>query len=252
MRNVICILILLSAVYASEQDVADSSYYLERLVNIQKRITEAILNDVLLFEKRIKQNLEVRLNDLRIQTLLNVNNIINLTFENINLSIEEGKKEGKKIDECYDYAKHNLGTKKYNTIAELEICIQNGNVTMGTPLTKLAKNIKAIQALLIELDVIIPNCHSSNFIKMQRCITMNLFMIRSSLKSISNNTKTSVNIVIIAHTNMIRDVKSSTMKLVVDIRIFSTDIIVRTNSCIRNASTDNPKSANNTKLIAIY
>ncbi|XP_070166237.1 uncharacterized protein [Polyergus mexicanus] len=189
MRNVICILVLLSTVYASEQDVTDSSYYLERLVNIQKRITEAMLNGVLLFEKRIKQNLEVRLNDLRIQALLNVNNIIKLTFENVNLSIEEGKKEGKKIDGCYDYAKHNLATKKYNTIAELEICIQNGNATMEIPLTNLAKNIKAIQTLLIELDVIIPNCHSSNFIKMQHCITMNLFMIRSSLKSISNNTK---------------------------------------------------------------
>lgn len=67
--------------------MTDSFYYLERLVNIQKSITEAVLNDVLLFEKQIKQNLEVRLNDLETQALLEVNNIINSTFENINVSV---------------------------------------------------------------------------------------------------------------------------------------------------------------------
>ncbi|KAL6447306.1 hypothetical protein ACFW04_001508 [Cataglyphis niger] len=250
MKNVICIVALLSIVYASEKNM--TFYYLKRLVDIQKSITETVLNNVLLFEKQIKQNLEVRLNDLETQALFEVNNIINSTFENINLSIEEGKKENKKIDECYDYAKHNLETKKYNTIVELEICIQNGNATMEAPLMNLAKNIKAIKTLLIELDVIIPNCHSSNFIKMQHCITMNLFMIKSSLKNISSNIITVTNIAISAHKNMIKDVKNSTMKLVVDIRIFSTDIIVCINSCIRNAPADNPKSTNNTKLIAIY
>lgn len=65
----------------------DPFYYLERLVNIQKSITEAVLNDVLLFEKQIKQNLEDRLNDLGTQALLKVNNIINSTFENINVSV---------------------------------------------------------------------------------------------------------------------------------------------------------------------
>ncbi|XP_072760774.1 uncharacterized protein [Anoplolepis gracilipes] len=244
MRNVICLLILFSTIYTSKQDVIEPLGYLERLVNVQKRFTEAVLNDVLFFKKRIKQNLEVRLNDLKIQALFKVNNIINSTFENINLSIENGKKKGKKIDECYDYAKHNLETKKDNTIIELEMSIQNGNTTMETPLTNLAKNIKAIRTVLTDLNFIIPNCYSSNFIKMQHCVMTNLSLISSSLKNIKNNVINLMNIAITVRMNMIKDVTSVMMKLVVDIRIFSTDIIIRINSCVRNASADNAKSTN--------
>ncbi|KMR04518.1 glucosamine--fructose-6-phosphate aminotransferase [Lasius niger] len=230
MRNVICILALLFAVYASKQDVTEpSSINFEELVNIHKKILEAILNDVLLFEKRIKQNLQVRFNDLRTQALLKVNNIINSAFENVNLSIEEGKKEGKKIDECYDYAKHNLETRKDNTIAALETCVQNGKTTMEAPLMNVANNIKEIKTLLTDLNAIIPKCYSSNHIKMQSCIAMNLVLIRSSLKQINSNAITLVNMTLTAKS-----------------------IIIRTNSCAKNAPVDNLISTNNSKLIAIY
>lgn len=106
-----------------------------------------------------------------------------------------------------------------------------------------------IKTLLTDLNAIIPKCYSSNHIKMQSCIAMNLVLIRSSLKQTNSNAITLVNMTITAYINIIRDVKNSVTKLVLDIRIFSKSIIIRTNSCAKNAPVDNLISTNNSKLI---
>jgi len=72
---------------ALEQDVTDSSNYLERLVNEQKKSIEGILNSLLLFEERLKQNLQIKLDELEADALLDVYSIINATYEYVNVSI---------------------------------------------------------------------------------------------------------------------------------------------------------------------
>jgi len=72
---------------ALEQDVTDSSNYFERLVNEQKKSIEDILTGLLLFEEHLKQNLEIKLDELKADALLDVRSIINATREFINVSI---------------------------------------------------------------------------------------------------------------------------------------------------------------------
>ncbi|XP_029158473.1 uncharacterized protein LOC114930805 [Nylanderia fulva] len=178
---------LLSRIFkTSEQDVTKPLVNFEEWVNIYKKISKLFLRIFHFSKKQIKQILQVKLNDLRTRTLFKVNNILNSTFENIKLSIEKAKKEGKKINECYNYAKHNLETRKDNTIAELETYIQYGNKTMEAPLKNVANNIKVIKTLLTKLNAIIPKCYSSNYIKMQSCIAMNLARTKLSLKDIDS------------------------------------------------------------------
>jgi len=72
---------------ALEQDVTDSSNYFERLVNEQKKSIESILNNLLLLEEHLKQNLEIKLDELKTDALLDVCSIINATHEFVNVSI---------------------------------------------------------------------------------------------------------------------------------------------------------------------
>ncbi|XP_029155734.1 uncharacterized protein LOC114928651 [Nylanderia fulva] len=199
---------LLSRIFkTSEQDVTKPLVNFEEWVNIYKKISKLFLRIFHFSKKQIKQILQVKLNDLRTRTLFKVNNILNSTFENIKLSIEKAKKEGKKINECYNYAKHNLETRKDNTIAELETYIQYGNKTMEAPLKNVANNIKVIKTLLTKLNAIIPKCYSSNYIKMQSCIAMNLARTKLSLKDIDSNAITLINTGATEYINTIREVK---------------------------------------------
>lgn len=59
---------------------------LERLVNIEKIATEGILNRLLLFEERTKQNLEIKFNQLKSDALVDIHRIINEAFTDVNVS----------------------------------------------------------------------------------------------------------------------------------------------------------------------
>jgi len=247
MKNVICILALLCAVNALKQDLIDPSDSLERLVNVQKTATEAILKGLLLFEERTKQNLKTRLNELKTEALVDVHNTINEAFENVNQAINKGKQEGKKTDECYYYARNNLETKNTNAIAELEACIQNGQTTMESPLANVASSIEATEKLLMDLDAIIPNCYSTSFLKMQACVVKNLVLSGATLKRIASNAREVTTTAGVVYAKTIVDVRSCVTTNTADIRTFSTDIVIYTNNCIRNAPEDRPKPSTTTK-----
>jgi len=94
----------------------------------------------------------------------------------------------------------------------------------------------------IDLDAIIPNCHSTSFLKMKFCVIRNLILSKTSLNRIIRNSKE----VKIAATNTyektITDVKSCITKNTVNIYSFITDIIVNTIYCVKNAPKDNPST----------
>ncbi|XP_071581179.1 uncharacterized protein [Temnothorax nylanderi] len=235
MRSIICILALLCTVYALEQNVTDPSRNLERLVKIRKAVTEATFNNILRFERRTKQNLEIELNELKIDALLDIHNTINEAFENVDSSVDKGTEEGKNVDECDDYARNNLETKNTNAIAKLEACIENGYSAMKGPLANVASSIEAVKKLLIDLDAIMPNCYSPSFFKMQACVVEKIDLSRASLDSVSNNAKEVTATAGVTYTKMIVDVRSGITTNAADIRTFSTDIVNYTDNCIRNA-----------------
>lgn len=67
-----------------EQSITDK---LERLVNIEKVATEAVLNGQLLFKERMEQDLELKLNDLKTEASVDIHNAINEALEDVDVSI---------------------------------------------------------------------------------------------------------------------------------------------------------------------
>jgi len=70
----------------SKQDVLDPTRNLERLVNLQKKATEILLQQIVLFEKRTKENYELKIIDTKTETLLQIKDIINEAIEDVNAS----------------------------------------------------------------------------------------------------------------------------------------------------------------------
>ncbi|EZA51408.1 hypothetical protein DMN91_006863 [Ooceraea biroi] len=244
MRNVIWVLALLCLIHVSKQDLLDPTANLERLVNLQKKATEFLLNKLVFLDKQTRQNFELKINDIKADTLLNVNKLINEAFENVNSSIEKGKKEGKNVDECYDYAKTNLETKNENANAELEKCIDTANRTISVPLSNVRKVIEQVKTLMNEIDAVIPTCRgeSSGIIKLQACVMKNLYVHGKSLKGLNADADMIMKNTLFLYARAITDAKSCTTKLISNTRTFGVDIIVRTDNCVRNAPTDNSTS----------
>ncbi|XP_011866297.1 PREDICTED: uncharacterized protein LOC105561160 [Vollenhovia emeryi] len=247
MKSVVCILALLCTAFALEQDVTDPSRTLERLVNLQKTATEAIHNGLVFFEERTTQNLKTKLNELKTEALVDIHNTINEALENVNLSIDKGKQEGKNVNECYSYARNNLETKNTNAIATLDTCIQNGHTAMEGPLANVANSIEAAKKLLNDLDAIIPNCYSTSFLKMQACVVKNLFLTRSTLKRVGANAREVTSTAGIIFAKTIIDARSCTTTNAADTRSFSTDIVIYTDNCVRNAPEGTPEPSSTAK-----
>ncbi|KAL6259927.1 hypothetical protein P5V15_009837 [Pogonomyrmex californicus] len=241
MRKVICILVLLCTVYASKQDVLDPSRNLERLVNVQKTATEVILNSLTFFENQTKKNLEIKLDELKLQALTEIWIYVNGAHTNINEFINKAKEEGKNVEECQDYAKYNLETKNENAKNDVETCIKNGNTAMENPLANVANSIEATKKLLNDLNAIIPNCYSASFIKMQACVMRNLFLTQATLNRISSNANEVTATATVEYTKMIINVRSCLTKITADTNTFTSNVILSTSNCIRNAA-ENPKS----------
>lgn len=70
-----------------EHDVIDPSRNLERLVNIQKIAAQAILDGLMIVEERTKQNLEMKLNELKTEASIEIHKTITDAIENVNVSI---------------------------------------------------------------------------------------------------------------------------------------------------------------------
>lgn len=244
MRNVFCIFALLcTSVYAF--DVTDPSRDLERLVNVQKVVAEALLRSLQFFQQETTQKLEIKLNELKTEALVDIHTTINTAFEQVNLAINKGKEEGKSVNQCEAYARNKLETKNTNAIAGLDTCAQNGHTAMEEPLANVAKSVEAVQKLLIDLDVIVPNCYSPSFIKMRACVVANLYLTRSSLKRIESNAKQVTGTAAVTYAKTIIDVRSCIAINTSDVRTSSTNIIIFTDNCIRNAPKDILKPTTN-------
>lgn len=96
-------------------------------------------------------------------------------------------------------------------------------------------SFQAANALMGDLDAIMPNCYSPSIIKMQTCVLKNLYTSRASLARLDNNAKDVMKTALFAYTTAISDARSCTTKLLANTRTFSVDITVRTSSCVRNA-----------------
>ncbi|XP_018303578.1 uncharacterized protein [Mycetomoellerius zeteki] len=234
-RTVIFILALLCTVYALEQNVTDSSLGFERLVDVEKATTRTILYGLLFFEAQTPQNLEVHLQRIQEKALDNINNTINRALEDVNLSLQKGKEEGKNVGTCYHYAENNLESKRTNAIVGLDICIQNGRTAMKGPLANVVSSIQAAEKLLNDLNAIIPNCNSTSFLKKQACVLKNLSLTRESLKSVAKNSMEVVTITTGIYMKTLVNVKSCIVKNIAETYTFSMNIVRYTNNCINNA-----------------
>ncbi|XP_025074450.1 uncharacterized protein LOC105428995 [Pogonomyrmex barbatus] len=230
MRKVICILALLCTVYASKQDVLDPSRNLERLVNVQKIAAEVILNSLTLFENQTKTNLEIKLDELKLQALTEIWIYINGAHTNINEFINKAKEEGKNVEECQDYAKYNLETKNENAKNDVETCIKNGNTAMENPLANVANSIEVIIIILMKSRA-----------STQSCVMRNLYLTQATLNRISSNANGVTATATVEYTKMIINVRSCLTKITADTNTFTSNVILSTSNCIRNA-VENPKS----------
>jgi len=203
-------------------------------VNIQKTATETILNDLSLFEEQTKQNLKMKLDELKTIALLDIWFINGDAVRDVNSLIKKGREEGKKVDECYNYATNNLETNNQNDITGVETCVQNGYTAMEAPLANVASSIEAANKLVFDLDAIIPNCNSASFLKMQACVVKNLFLTGLRLKRISNNAKEVMTTATVTYGKTIIDVRSCTTKIIADARTSSMNIVIQTDNCITN------------------
>lgn len=213
---------------------------LERLVNIEKVATKAVLDGLLLLEEQTTQKLEIKLNELKTEAALEVHNSITDALKDVNLSINKGREEGKNVDECYYSARNNLETKNTNANAELDTCVDNGRTAMEGPLANVATSIEAAEKLLTDLDAIIPNCYSRNFLKMQACVMKDLYLSRATLKRITGNAKEVGAAVAAAYGKMIITVRSCITKTTADVRTSSTNVVISTETCVRNAAENKP------------
>jgi len=64
----------------------DPTRNLERLVNVQKKATEILLRQIALFEKQTKQNYELKMIDIKTDTLLQITDILKEAIEDVNVS----------------------------------------------------------------------------------------------------------------------------------------------------------------------
>lgn len=67
--------------------MTDPSRNLERLVNVQRIAAKAILDGLLIVQERTKQNLEMKLNELKSEASIEIHKTINEALENVNVSI---------------------------------------------------------------------------------------------------------------------------------------------------------------------
>lgn len=65
----------------------DPSKNLERLVNVQRIAAKAVLDGLVLVEERTKQNLEIKLNELKTEASLDIHKTIDEAHENIFVNI---------------------------------------------------------------------------------------------------------------------------------------------------------------------
>lgn len=83
---------------------------------------------------------------------------------------------------------------------------------------------------------------------MKLCVVKNLVLSKLLLNSISNNAKQVIGAAEVIHTKTIIDVSSCITTNAVNFRTFSTDIVVYTDNCIKNAPGDIPKQSTTVKL----
>ena len=227
----LCFLAAICAMQASAYNPLDQ---LKAAVDTSKRNVESIVSDL----KRTKTNLAMttnsKLSNLRSQSIVNINNIVNPALTEIRASVDAAKAEGKDVEHCYTTAQDSLRSISSTAYSGVQTCETTGNSQLQQKLAPLDTAMATGQAYLTQLNSVFLDCYQSNILQMQTCIAIKLGQINQSIRSYQSE----VNTLKLNAQRGVNDVTnaafSCNMEPVSTARSATTDVRIATNRCIKN------------------
>ena len=176
----LCFLAAACAMQASAHDTLDKS---KAEVDISKRNVGLTIANLGYTKGNLIRSVNQNLVTLRIRSMSEIDNTVNLALDKVRASVDAAKAKGKDIEHCYTTAEATLHSILEAAISGFQTCETNGRSQLPKTFAPFDKAMATGQAYMPQLDSIIPECNQLSTTKIQTCVTEKLTKINESIKT---------------------------------------------------------------------
>ncbi|XP_034940469.1 uncharacterized protein [Chelonus insularis] len=140
-----------------------------------KNTVNSVSNDLTRYNNNLEFNLNMKLSNLKLTQMTNVNNAVNPALDDTRKAIAEAKKQGKYADHCYEPTRSLLADASKTAFRQLDDCVSDQLKTLQPVQQNINSHLLNGKLLLSKLDGIAISCASAGSpMNVQLCIAQKM------------------------------------------------------------------------------
>ncbi|XP_063983382.1 uncharacterized protein LOC135165727 [Diachasmimorpha longicaudata] len=148
-----------------------------------KNDVKSTSSDIERYGNKISSQTKLKLGNLKINQMQNVNDAVNRALDQIRSDIAAAKKDGKNADQCYEPSRMQLRDASNTVFKQLDKCVNDAVEPLNPVVSNIASHVTRGQLLLSELDGIALSCVSGNALQVQMCVVQKMPAANAAVNS---------------------------------------------------------------------